>query len=379
MLLCSYRESRQSLCCFYTLKEQRKGPSFSAKRFQLSSKSRASATAGDSIVDWYAFDLARLDTEPKAGKEAYLKALEQYVTDAYATPDKLSRNESTPWARVALCVYALGGDPTSFGTDPDGKPINLLADGIYNWSQTSDLGYQGTNAWIYALYTLDCVGAEVPADARYTRETIKQNLLAAQNSSGAFGLVPGGSNIDITSMAIVALAPYVDELQVNRAVQSALAFLAYSMGGDGTLGDTGVASSESCAMAILALCSVGIDPTSDPDFTKNGHTLVDGLLSFQREDGSFSHSYDDDLSFGIQHMPTEQSMRALMAIEEFKSGGDGDVYTFDVEVVSMPDGSSGSGFAIKGAWLGVGIVVGVALVAILSAINRRKKQYLPLD
>lgn len=53
---------------------------------------------------------------------------------------------------------ALGADPTCFGRNPQGQPIDLIADGTYAWDTTSSLGTQGLNSWIFALITLDAGG-----------------------------------------------------------------------------------------------------------------------------------------------------------------------------------------------------------------------------
>lgn len=328
--------------------------------------------AGDSVADWIAFDLARVGADK--GTEAYRTALEQYVTGAYATTEQLDRNQSTPWSRVALTAAALGGDPTAFGTDPSGSPIDLVADGTYNWKHTSDLGYQGTNAWCYALYAIDGTGVTVPDDAAYTAERMVGELLALQNENGSWGLTAGAEDTDITSMAIVALAPHTGEPQVSSAIERGLDFLAYAEGGDGTFSSAGVSNSESCSMVILALCSVGIDPT-DPStaFCKNGTTVYDGLMSFRRADGSFSHTADDDQQ-DINLMPTEQAMRALIATEELRQGGDGDVYTMDVQVTLSNYHFNGN----DARWLGVGIAVGAAAMAVACLVlwRRRRRQVL---
>lgn len=61
---------------------------------------------------------------------------------------------------------------------------------------------QGINGWIFALIALDASGAEVPQDARYTRQQIQDAILKEQNEDGSFGLMPGTSDPDLTSMAL---------------------------------------------------------------------------------------------------------------------------------------------------------------------------------
>ena len=54
-----------------------------------------------------------------------------------------SGDKATDWHRKTLAVLSLGGDPTAFGKDDSGNAVNLIADGVYNWSRTESLGSRG--------------------------------------------------------------------------------------------------------------------------------------------------------------------------------------------------------------------------------------------
>ena len=92
--------------------------------------------------------------------------------------------KATESRRIALPAAALGGDPAAFGAKPDGTAIDLVAEGTYNWQGEEDLGGQGLNGWIFALLTIDAVGAEVPADARYSRQDMLDAIVSAQLPDG---------------------------------------------------------------------------------------------------------------------------------------------------------------------------------------------------
>jgi len=79
-------------------------------------------------------------------------------------------------------------------------------------------------------------------------------------------------------------------------------------------------SSESIAQVIVTLVELGI-PLDDPRFVKNGNTLLDALLSFQNEDGGFSHLSEDDSDL----LATEQAFCALVAVNIMWSG-EGSLY-----------------------------------------------------
>lgn len=329
--------------------------------------------AGDSISDWLAFDLCRMGVED--GSEEYLEALETYVTQAYATDRKLSSSKSTEWDRIAIAVEALGGDATSFGTDEDGEPIDLVADGAYDWSQTGELADQGSNAYIYALVSINASGVEVPDDALYPIDVLIDGLLSYQGDDGGFGLssTDAGGEVDITAMALVALAPYRDvNDDVAAAIELGLGYISDMQAADGTFVADGESSSESSSMVIIALSALGIDAQTDERFVKEYGDAYSALLSYQRDDGTFSHNSDDDLSF-VEYMSTEQAMRALISYAEMLEGGDGNVYTCDVEL-DLVGGAGGSSSQSPVPWVLGGAVAGVAIVAIVFAAGRRRSR-----
>src|SRR5699024_11914027 len=74
----------------------------------------------------------------------------------------------------------------------------------------------------------------------------------------------------------------------------------------------GGTSSEATAQAIIGLTAYGMDPTHEK-FTKNGNNLIDHLLTYQNEDGGFSHLIGDPTN----DMATEQALQALVAYDFF--------------------------------------------------------------
>lgn len=160
--------------------------------------------AGSSVSDWTALAMARAGVADDY--EGYLSRLQSYVEQKYAENGGLHEVKATEYHRIALTAAALGGDPTAFGTKPDGTAIDLVADGTYNWQGENELGAQGLNGWIFALLAMDAVGAEAPADARYSRESIVDTIVSAQLPEGGFALGGSDMDVDITAMALQALA-----------------------------------------------------------------------------------------------------------------------------------------------------------------------------
>ena len=240
--------------------------------------------AGSSVSDWTALAMARAGiADDYAG---YLARLQAYVERQYAENGGLHAVKATEYHRIALTAAALGGDPAAFGTKPDGTAIDLVADGAYNW-QGDDLGGQGFNGWIFALLTMDAVGSKVPADARYSRQDMLDAIVSAQLPEGGFSLGGGEMDVDITAMALQALAPYREQYQ--EGIDAALNALSAAQTVTGGFESWGAQSSESCAQVILALTALNIDPTADERFQKNQRNVVEALMDFRLSDGGFAH------------------------------------------------------------------------------------------
>src|SRR5690625_2247645 len=165
--------------------------------------------AGETSVDWYVLGLGRAGIPDDYA--AYLAITKDIVEKRYETEEKLSNAKATEWHRISLAILAAGGDPTSFGEDEQGQPIDLIADGTYyRGKDTRALGTQGINGWIWGLIALDSLRYKVPDDVVETRDSMIEEILSAQLEDGGFSLntYEQDATVDLTAMAIQALAPY---------------------------------------------------------------------------------------------------------------------------------------------------------------------------
>ncbi len=290
---------------------------------------------GNTLSDWIAmvFALNGVDDD----YSGYLNDLKFYVMDCYEENGYLERVKATEYHRIILTIYALGGDPTSFGTDKDGKEIDLLKDGTYGFH--SDPGNQGLNGWIFSLIALDAKETEVSEDAKYTREDMIEMILSSQESDGGFGLAKGSSNSDITAMAIQALAKYYEREEVKAAVDKALEYLSETMSDDGTFEMFGAKSSETISQLIIALSSLGIDAAEDERFVKGGKNLLQHAMSYLCDDGGFAHDKGEEVS---DFMATQQMLLALTSLKMLRNGESGiyDFTEYDGPVISENTGES---------------------------------------
>lgn len=327
---------------------------------------------GESVSDWIAIATGCSGNPVK--RNAYLKGLEDYVTKEYAENGGLHNIKATEYHRISLAVLALGGDPTCFGADSSGDPIDLIADGTYNWSNSDSLGMQGLNGWIFALITLDAKGYDVPSGAAYTREKIIAAILEAQTDEGGFGLSGGTADVDITAMTLQALAPYCNsDPDVQRSVSRALDWLSAQQNDSGDFTSWGSETAEGTAQTVIALCSLGIDPRTDERFVKNGSSALDGLLRYQTQSGMFKHTLDGDADV----MATEQAALALIAVQRLDQN-ENRIYDFTEIAVYEGEDDTAEEEKPANSALWFAVAAGAALIiggtAVL-LVRRGKKKY----
>lgn len=289
--------------------------------------------AGTTPGDWYPIGLGRYGYNDDYA--AYLAVIKENITKRYATRDKLSAAKATEWHRIALAVLAMGGDPTSIGTDVNGNAVNLIADGVYNRGKTASLGKQGINGWIWGLIALDSMRYPVPDGASYTRDDIIVEILRQQLNDGGFALTGNKSDPDMSAMAVQALAPYYNsetvytytqaktKTKVQKTVRQVIDETIYTLSAlqadDGDYYSWGTPNAESTAQVLVALCALGINPLRDDRFIKNGNTLLDGIMKYKMADGGFVHSFVYDANNPSSSpdksntMATEQVLYTLVA------------------------------------------------------------------
>lgn len=322
--------------------------------------------AGSSLSDWTAitFYLADIDDD----YDSYRKALETYVSECYRQADGLDRTKATEYQRIALAALAVGADPTSFGTDADGNPIDLIADGTYDFLGDSP-GKQGLNGWIFALITLDAKGFKVPENAKYTREDMIGEILSAQEADGGYGLTKGTADVDITAMALQALSPYMDRKDVKKSVEKALDWLGGQLSENCSYSYLGEESSESSSQVIIALCSLGIDPEKDERFARDGRNVLEALEDYRREDGGYAHLKDQDSS---DFMASQQAMLALTAVYRLKTGKSR-LYDFTGGEGTVTEMDTGTTKSFNALYIIIPAAVIILAAVVLLVIRRRKK------
>lgn len=210
--------------------------------------------------------------------------------------------------RIILALTAIGKDPANVG----GK--NLLAAlqdrNIMQVTNTSDTDINGL---VFGLLALN--------SGNYTQDSywLVQAILTQQNEDGSWSssadTKPVG-DVDMTAMALQALAPYYNEggdTTVNAAVDKALQWLSAKYKG------TGYTSAESCAQVVVALSALQLNANSDSSFVKTvdgapTSVLGDLLRYYLGEGQGFKHAASGKTA---DQKATEQALYAMAAYERY--------------------------------------------------------------
>ena len=255
--------------------------------------------------EWAIIGLARSGyTVPTNYYEDYYARVEKYVKNCSGV---LHERKYTEYSRVILALTAIGRDPSKVAG------YNLLMP-LGDFEKTI---WQGLNGPIWALIALDSGNYEIPknpaAKTQATRQLYIDEILNSQMKDGGWSLTgTGESDVDITAMALQALAKYQDQKAVKTATDSALTWLSKNQDSKGGYASWSTTNVESVAQVIVALCELGMN-LNDSRFVKNGHTLTENLLSFRQSNGGFYHVLDG--SDGNNQMSAEQGFYALVAID----------------------------------------------------------------
>lgn len=264
--------------------------------------------------EWAVLGLARAGVElSDAYIQAYYDKVVAYVKANIGSDGVLVDPEShnptvTDNERIILALTAIGKDPANVG----GK--NLLAAlqdrNIMQVTNTSDTDINGL---VFGLLALN--------SGNYTQDSywLVQAILTQQNEDGSWSASadtkPTG-DVDMTAMALQALAPYCNEggdTTVNAAVDKALQWLSAKYK------NTGYTSAESCAQVVVALSALQLNANSDSSFVKTvdgapTSVLGDLLRYYLGEGQGFKHAASLKTA---DQKATEQALYAMAAYERY--------------------------------------------------------------
>ena len=282
-------------------------------------------------AEWYVIALRQSGENDFS---AYRQRLETYLGENNV------RSASTR-LKYAFALLAVGGD---------GELIARLAE--------EAVGQQGVMSWIFGLHLMN---NGVPGD----RPAAVEALLSLQLEDGGWAVSGPASDVDVTAMALQALAPdYGRDDRVNAAVDSALILLENRQRDDGSYASYGVANPESGAQVLTALAALRVDGLKDERFIKNGNTLLDGMLLYRLPDGSFSHTLGGESNQNA----TTQVFFAMTAYQRLVEGKQS-IYLLD------PAPEAAAKTSLDGKAIASLIIAGAAVLACVLLLVMKKRSW----
>ena len=303
--------------------------------------------------EWMVIGLARSGRTVPAG---YYDNVVEYVKAKADANERLHPTKVTDNARVILALTAIGKDVTNVGGHNLLKGLDSM-----DYVQAQDI-----NGPIFTLIALD--SHNYPTMGDVTREKLIQVILDAQLNDGGWNLSAENADPDMTAMAIQALAPYYKTNEtVKAAVDKALEALSALQRTDGGFDSWDTVNSESCAQVIVALTALGIDPTADSRFVKNGHTVLDALAGFYVTGGGFRHTAGGERN----DMATEQGYYALAAYYRFANT---QTRLYDMSDVTIQTGGSNAPATGDTGVLVWVIALPVTILAAAFVLKRKERE-----
>ena len=256
--------------------------------------------------EWNIFSILRSGATIEQGK------LDKYYESVVKQLNTSSKNmRVTDLARVALALEAMGKNPTDVGG------FNVL-EAIYNHK---DMMTDSSNCPIFGLLALDGRNYEIPKNAKWSRKDLVEQILKFQKASGGFGLSLDNdtTGIDMTGMALQALAPYYEDAdypEVEPAVDKALKHFQDNITINAGFLDMGSENSCTTAQVLTAVSALNIDPTvKENGFVQNGNNMISNLHTYKKDAG-----FAWQATMQGQEMATQQVTYALVAYQRMEEG-----------------------------------------------------------
>ena len=296
--------------------------------------------------EWAALVLGRAGRMTEEWKTKYLAAVKTSLdgmSETLKAQNKLHSRKLTENSRAIIGLYSAGADVTDFYGWNLCAPLagdNVGGDKTEESQDYKDTIWQGINGPVYALIALDYAGYKSEGETKVTdvteentttlRDDYLNDILSKEISGGGWALFGDSADPDITMMAVQALSKYTYLPEVNDAVERALTVMSSKQNAQGGYSSWGSVNAESISQVICGLTMLGIDPTTDERFIKNGNTLVDALKSFRAdcvkdkvtysEYRGYAHVANSDGTYSYNQMATEQAGYAMVALWCQKKG-----------------------------------------------------------
>ena len=262
--------------------------------------------------------------------------------------NKLGEKVDTTFLKESIEDIKVSGVKDISNTDMEKLIMGLTASGytpynVQGYNLVSELFNRDINSFlindaVFGIFAYNY--ANIKEDYKVTKDKLSSIILKSmlsyeKDGNKMVGWTYYGDKIDpdMTGAAINALSEFYNtKPEVKIAIDAAVKTLSILQNESGySVSQYGLAS-ETTAFVILGLSSVGINPEGET-FTKIKGDLVSALLSFKSKEGGFKHLVEDAT---LNYTSTEQGLRALIAIKEYKTSGKYNFYTSDINSKNLP-------------------------------------------
>ena len=268
-------------------------------------------------AEWYILGISQYPGFAGSEKKSIEKALASYrnLLEKYISENEVKN--ATARLKFSLAL-ATSEDQERSGSGND-TGISAGEEYIEKCMSDGTIGGLGVMSLIFGLHLVNngyiyddgtVADGNISERWKYSEDQLVTKLLAEQHKDGGWSVMGEYGDIDVTAMALQALAPCVNDHEtgqgtgssaydvgkLKKAVERGVAFLSEYQLEDGAYKGFGVENAESTAQVLACLSALGIDCTKDERFIKNSNTIFDGLFKFALEDGSFSHELNNEFS-----------------------------------------------------------------------------------
>lgn len=263
--------------------------------------------------------------------------------------NKLGKKVDTTFLKESMEDIKVSGVKDISNTDIEKLIMGLTAAGFtpYNvqgYNLVSELFNRDINTFlindaVFGIFAYNY--ANIKENYSVTKEKLasiifKSKLSYESDGNKIVGWTYFGEKVDpdMTGAAINALSEFYNTRpDVKESIDTAVKTMSILQNESGySVSQYGLAS-ETTAFVILGLTSVGISPEGET-FTKAKGDLVSALLSFKAKDGGFKHLLEDASS---NYTSTEEGLRALIALREYKTSGKYDFYSSNINAKGLPN------------------------------------------
>lgn len=281
--------------------------------------SSASVIKAKGLNSWSAMSLSKL------GEKIDTTFLNESIEDIKVNGVKDISN--TDMEKLIMGLTASGYTPYDF------QGYNLVSE-LFN----RDISTFLINDAVFGIFTYNY--ANIKEEYKVTKDKLANIILESKltyekDGNKMVGWTYYGEKIDpdMTGAAINALSEFYNtKPEVKNSIDAAVKTLSKLQNESGySVSQYGLAS-ETTAFVILGLTSIGINPEGEA-FTKTKGDLVSALLSFKSKDGGFKHLVED---LTLNYTSTEQALRALIAVKEYKISGKYDFYSSNINSKNLP-------------------------------------------